>query len=65
MDANDWIILGSILAFLCITFIIAGICESKSEGGGIFGAMWPLWPILLLMYGSMVLGEKIGKKLKK
>lgn len=65
MDANDWIILGSILAFLCITFIIAGICEGKSEGSGVLGAMWPLWPILLLIYGSMVLGEKIGKKLKK
>lgn len=65
METMDWIVLGSILAYLSITFIIAGICEGKSEGSGLLGAMWPLWPILLLIYGSTVLGEKIGKKLKK
>lgn len=65
MNANDWLILGGILAYIMITFIIAGICESKSDGGMILGAIWPLWPLLALMYGCMVLGEKIGKKLKK
>ena len=66
MESIDWIILGSILAYICITFIVAGICESnKSAGGMILGAIWPLWPLLALMYGCLVLGEKIGKKLKK
>lgn len=65
MESIDWIILGSILAYICITFIVAGICESKSDGGMILGAIWLLWPLLALCYGCLVLGEKIGEKLKK
>lgn len=65
MESIDWIILGSILAYICITFIISGICEGKSDGGMILGAIWPLWPLLALCYGCLVLWEKIGEKLKK
>lgn len=65
MTQIDWIILGSILAYISFTFIMAGICESKSEGGVILGAIWPLWPLLALMYGCLVLGQKIGQKKTK